>query len=868
MYRTLSRFLVLMLPAVIAQPHTIPGPPGSERFRNLLTQGRATRRSEIWRRLFPYLSSSPPPIEPMRASASQLCIVAFLCVLATPSAEAAFSFRQTLDALPTGAGAADRAFGDQVAVDGDLAVVADRAEATPFVRPKSVVRTYVRSGATWVRQAQVLAFTTMPGGVSVKLSMAGGTLAVMHPNAAGTNTNLHFFRRQNDLWVEDLSAIPNIRCESIAADGLIVACGDPNPSTSNPNFNSGSIRVYRRDQAGAWASVQLTAAIGTNQDNQRFGHSVAIVAGAIVVGAPARDVRHTGNNQVFADAGAAYVFELTGNTWNQQALLVVPDADLATDLGFGHAVAISGADPSTPDRLLVASRRNRNAPGSHVRTYTRTASVWTPRLLLSSNTDDCYGCAVSLDGDWAVIGRQNNATVENFAGMVQVIRFNSSFTSVQSSANRTDPAGERNDLMGSAVAIDRSGPTVLVGAPGAAVHGERKEGVVLIGRGTAGDGLPAPVRTLDLGQGMTDAAFGSSLASDGDTLAVGALAESIAFQRFRGAVHIFQRTGPLDVYGEPVRIVAPDGAPADIFGQALALRGDSLLIGAPNRSVAGIREAGMVYAYRRTAGVWTLEAQLIAPSLVINQGFGQGLAFDGTTAIICGRFQPTTWVFERNANGSWTQTQTLDRRCNGPQLAGDLLLLNDHSSDVPVADIGEVATYLRVNGSWVRQPGSLFGNAEDSRFGADITLDGDLLAVTSFAVPSPVQVFRRTAGNWLPEASLLPNDFNAQTACWSVAAYQGRLAIGCSNQPGPSGPGAAYLFERPAGVWAQTQKLQRTDSASLTATDLYGDQVHFRADGSLFVTIPAHNNEFIGRGEVYFYTEPSPTLFNNGFESD
>jgi hypothetical protein len=76
------------------------------------------------------------------------------------------------------------------------------------------------------------------------------------------------------------------------------------------------------------------------------------------------------------------------------------------------------------------------------------------------------------------------------------------------------------------------------------------------------------------------------------------------------------------------------------------------------------------------------------------------------------------------------------------------------------------------------------------------------------------------------------------------------------------------VFDRTASVRSQTQNLQRTDAASLNVSDRFGDRVHFQADGTLFITMPARSDEFILRGEVLDYTEPPPTLFNDGFESE
>jgi hypothetical protein len=794
----------------------------------------------------------------MRALPRFALLAAVAACLSAPVAEAAnFGLRQELIAPATGEGAPARGFGTAVVVDGDLAVVSDLG-ATLGVR-RATVRTYVRTGGAWIKQPQVLIFDTGSPSNKVRLSLGDGTLALLYPTATGTQRRI--YRWVSGQWDLEFSGGSTDLFESVAAEGTIVVFGHPGTNVANPNFTSGFLRVQRRDTAGNWPNTQITPS--SSQANQRFGHSVAIAAGAIAVGSPGLDVTHSGNGTLFTDAGAAYVFELTGDTWAQAARLVEPDAELGNAVGFGNAVAISGADPATPDRMLVSSQRNRNNAGTHVRSYTQTNDVWTPRQVFTSNTDDCFGCTMSLDGNWAVLGAPFSNVTDNFAGKVVVMQFASNFLSVVSTTDRFDSAGGRNDEMGSAVSIDRSGPTLFVGSPGAEVNGNPGGGVVMVGRGGEfGDPVPRTIRTLDLGQGLTNAIHGYSIASDGDTLAVGAPGEDVGAQQGQGAAYIRERDAS-GVYGAPVRLLAPDGIIDDQFGTAVAVRGDVLLVGAANRTIQGVHESGMVYAFKRTAGVWNLEAQLIASTPTPSGGFGQAIAFDGTTAIICGRFAPESWVLERSAGGTWTQTQILDRRCYTPQLAGDLLVMNDPLADAPAPESGEVSTWTRSAGTWTRQS-SLSGNVADRRFGARIALDADLLAVSSFGDGSPpVQLYRRNGSTWLPEASVLPLDISAGTQCTAPAIHGGRLMLGCDNLPGPTGPGAAHVFERLGGTWTQTQKLTHAQGRD---GEGFGSTVAVHADGTLFVAAIREAVTFFAQGVVYAYREP--VLLSDGFEGD
>jgi hypothetical protein len=127
----------------------------------------------------------------------------------------------------------------------------------------------------------------------------------------------------------------------------------------------------------------------------------------------------------------------------------------------------------------------------------------------------------------------------------------------------------------------------------------------------------------------------------------------------------------------------------------------------------------------------------------------------------------------------------------------------------------------------------------------------------------PLQVYRRSGSSWLPEASLLPADINAQTGCNSPALSVDRIVLGCEDLPGPDGPGATYVFERVGGSWTQTQKLTHP---SPRANEGFGGSVHFHADGTLFIAAVRRAVDFFAQGSVYRYAEPA--LLSDGFEGD
>ncbi|MEO5559659.1 MAG: FG-GAP repeat protein [Dokdonella sp.] len=759
---------------------------------------------------------------------------------ASHAGAAGYGIRQWLTPVASGEGAPSQVFGLSVAIDGDLAVVSEVGSGAEA----GVIRTYERSGSTWSHLAGQ--DITISGDSGALVAFNEGTLVRSIYNSNTGSGTLIVSVHQSDGWhpVYNLSS-NNTYFDSLAATEGIIVAGDSSYD-GGTGADQGRVRILRRISGDTWGTTVLLPSVP--QAGAHFGTSVAIVAGAVVVGAPRENVA------AYNHAGAAYVFELTQDTWSEVAHLVEPVGGDHTDNHFGTAVAISGTDTAVPDRMLISSLSNATTGRSgHVRSYTRTNGTWTARTVLqalSPVADDGYGCGLALDDVWAVIGLCNSSAGAPNGGAVQLVKFSSGFTSVLSQTLRSDPLAAENDYLGSRVAVDRVGPTIMVGNPIATINGNDRQGVVLFGGPESGNPF-ALTRKLWLDQGLTDATYGW-FAVDGDTLFVGAPGEDVGAQQNRGAVYEYRRIAN-GAYQFQSRILAPDGMAGDAFGQQITLKGDIALVSALGRKLAGVEEAGAVYAFHRSADVWSLEAQLLPVAPGYETLFGIGTAFDGSSALVGDRTGKTI-VYERSSIGSWTPMQTIDHRGFPVLLSGDTAMLADAFAN---NDIGEVAIYARSGDSWVPD-GVISGSNALQSFGTSASLAGDLLAVGSNGVQRPVQLFRRTQNGWLPEASLLPNDVTSNTYCSRVAMSVHELAMGCRDV---DGIGAIYIFEKVAGAWTQQQKVLSFDPQENAA---FGYTLGFGPGGTLFGGAPWYDYHFLAQGALYVFA--GDRLFDNGFE--
>ncbi|TNF80129.1 MAG: integrin, partial [Gammaproteobacteria bacterium] len=340
---------------------------------------------------------------------------------------------------------------------------------------------------------------------------------------------------------------------SAASTGDLIAVGAPGEQSrsSDPADNTGNavgaIYLFDPDLAGVPEQVAYLKASNAD-DLDRFGSAVAMRGDRLLVGAPfeassAAGVNADENDNSLNNAGAAYLFEpdATGS-YVQTAYLKASNPTSGTDNQFGNAVDLSG------ETLAIAAWRESSG-------------------------------AAGIDGD------QTDTSAPN-AGAVYVFEQNENTWQQAAYVKASNPDTDHN--FGAALALD--GDTLAVGAPGE-------------NTGQPGSGAVYVFTRDDLGQwhqeaflkagvvGLNDA-FGARVALVGDLLAVGAPGERSDATGINGgdnnesavgsgAAYLFER----DAAGSWTQIAyvkASNTDPGDSFGSALALDGDTLVIGAPS----------------------------------------------------------------------------------------------------------------------------------------------------------------------------------------------------------------------------------------------------------------------------------------------
>lgn len=484
---------------------------------------------------------------------------------------------------------------------------------------------------------------------------------------------------------------------TVTVNGVLVNSGSPSASISlNEGANTIDVVVTAEDttttqtyiititrQSASTFAQQAYIKASNTGSGDFFGQRVTLDGDTLAVGAYEEDSSATGINgdqsdNTLARSGAVYVFTRSAGVWSQQAYIKASNTG-ASDV-FGSSLALDG------DTLVVgAYSESSNATGidgnqtddsasgaGAVYVYTRSSGVWSQQAYIkASNTEalDTFGTSLALSGDTLAVGATGEDSgasgidgnqsddLASSAGAVYVFTRTSGIWSQQAyvKASNTDP----NDLFGYSVALH--GDTLAVGAiqedslvtgidGNQANDSAANAGAVYVFTRIGGIwSQQAFVKASNTDSGDR---FGSSVALNGDTLAVGAIGEASSATgidgdqlddtaAIAGAVYVFTRTA--GTWSQQAYIKASNAEAGDQFGSSIGLDIDTLVVGAfmEQSSATGVDGdqmdnsvlgAGAVYLFTRNAGVWNQQAYIKASNTGVDDVFGgYSVAIDGNT---------------------------------------------------------------------------------------------------------------------------------------------------------------------------------------------------------------------------------------------
>jgi hypothetical protein len=362
-----------------------------------------------------------------------------------------------------------------------------------------------------------------------------------------------------------------------------------------------------------------------------------------------------------------------------------------------------------------------------------------------------------------------------------------------------DPGGE--DLYGDRVATN--GGLIAVGASSK----DSLTGIVDVYTQFAGEWRY--VTRLDRGSArFPEQGFGSAVAISNNRAIVGAYKYAVpgSFAIQTGAVYIFQNLGPqwpqLDV------LTVNDADDFEYLGSSLAYSPDQgrIVAGAPGRA----RSQGAAYVLVRRGDTWDLETRIMAEDGINFEDFGDAVAIEGTTLVVGAPNQNfgtgAVYVYERDAE--WTQSQKIlaqdgeetDKFGNAVALQGDTLVIAAHAKQRPqdvLLSAGYVYIYKRNGREFELQQTLIPGDGDAGLFGTSIALDSGTLAVSA---NGDCILWEEDDGRWVETGRLSPNNetFILDSFGNAMALSDGTLVVGArsADAGGYRAAGAAFVFEK------------------------------------------------------------------------
>ncbi len=338
------------------------------------------------------------------------------------------------------------------------------------------------------------------------------------------------------------------------------------------------------------------------------------------------------------DAGSAYVFGLVNGVWVRQAKLLAGDG--AASDNFGRSVAVAG------NTIVVGAPNDDTAFGANSGSayvfLRRPQSLrWAQAAQLRPDdgaANDFFGTALAMTDSTLVVGSpaDDHPGVANAGSAYVFTRPRDPASNWPQQAKLVAADGAMDDAFGSAVAI--SSNTVIIGAPenDNAKGSDAGAAYVFLRWGVAW----SPQAKLLFNTGMPNDRFGFAVAISGDTAVVGAPGYDVPAAD-SGAALVFVRSR--QAWSQAASLLPPGAESSDLFGYSVAVSGQVVAVGSPGASAGSVNpDAGAVFTFKRQGAAWPMQSKLQPNAATSIAQFGRSVALAGNLLIGGAPFNNTT----------------------------------------------------------------------------------------------------------------------------------------------------------------------------------------------------------------------------------
>jgi hypothetical protein len=348
-----------------------------------------------------------------------------------------------------------------------------------------------------------------------------------------------------------------------------------------------------------------------------FGCAVDVDGDTLVIGG-------IGNRFRGYPRGAAYVYVRDGEGWTLQQVLMGGSEDQTIEDGFGGSVAISG------DTIVVGANSDSSAGflAGAAYVYVRSGATWSLQQKLTASDASpvgVLGLSVAIQGDTIVAGAPGDDDAGYLTGAAYIFQRQGGVWSEQQKLKASDEA--EDSVFGQSVAVFND--TIAVGSPSHSTPTVHYSGAVYVfGRGSSGWNEQQQITTRDIAEGQW---LGYCVDLSGDTLVATAPGDSVGMHT-HGAAYVFSlRPGG---WSEQRKLKDTDVGRYDGFALRAAIDGDRIVLGdGTDNTAATWGGAAHVYVRNGNTG-WSLQQTLTAADAANFDLLGSAVAISGDTIVV------------------------------------------------------------------------------------------------------------------------------------------------------------------------------------------------------------------------------------------
>ncbi|MFY0631875.1 MAG: T9SS type A sorting domain-containing protein [Flavobacteriaceae bacterium] len=336
------------------------------------------------------------------------------------------------------------------------------------------------------------------------------------------------------------------------------------------------------------------------------------------------------------------------------------------------------------------------------------------------------------------------------------------------------------------------------------------------------------------------------------------------------------------------------------LGSSVAIYQDTIVIGAESDDTGG---RGAAYVYEKDInGVFVLKQKLSISDFLDGRMYGDSVDIFGDVIVVGdpladtvnGLSSGTAYVFEKNSNDQWIETNKLiSSDGHSQEVFGGTVATNGEYISIGAthwpALYGKAYMFKKENGIWVETE-EILPSRYTYNFGDSISMWGDYMAFggselelsigpTKYYNAGVVYIFKlNNSGEWIETDRINASEFDEDDYFGeSVGLYEDRLIVGAYYEDEDEtesntleNAGSAYVFERnPDESWSQIQKIVASDRE---AFDNFGISVAIYGESFMVGAMREGHDEngdnyIVRSGSIYAH-QSQISLSSNSFTED